>query len=158
MSSIDNWQSMPESRDMTRLLYRLGRFSVRRRRLVVLTWLVAAVGVLVVGQAAGGELSDEFEVPSLEAQKAFDVLEERFPAAAGTSAQLVFTADDGGSLTTPAASTAVASALADVADQPHVEDVGELQLSDGDLVGLVDVQYDAPVADIREDAFGRLEA
>src|SRR5687768_10867482 len=107
---------MPQSRAMTRLLHRLGRFSVRRRRLVVLAWVVAAAGVLVLSQTAGGELSDDFSIPSLESQKALDVLEDDFPTAAGTSAQLVFAADVGGDATLadgPAAAV-VADALADV--------------------------------------------
>jgi RND superfamily putative drug exporter len=146
---------------MTRLLYRLGRFAVRRRRLVVAAWVAVAVGVLALSQTAGGELSDDFSVPSLESQKALDVLEEDFPSAAGTSAQLVFAADGEGTdatLTTPAAAAAVDAALADVGGHPHVGGVGELQLSDDDRIGLVDVQYDVPSDDIRHDAFRRLEA
>ena len=145
---------------MTRLLYRLGRFSVRRRRLVVLAWVVAAAGVLVLSQTAGGEFSDDFSIPSLESQKALDLLEDDFPTAAGTSAQLVFAADGGAGATLadgPGAAV-VADALADVGAQPHVGEVGDLQLSDDGRVGLADVQYDVPVDDIRHDAFARLEA
>jgi putative drug exporter of the RND superfamily len=72
---------------MGTLLYGLGRSAVRRRRLVVLAWVLVAIGIFGVAQARGGETSERFEVPGVEAQRALDMLEERFPSEAGTSAQ-----------------------------------------------------------------------
>src|SRR5919106_1542349 len=80
---------------MTAFLYRLGRGAVRRRRLTVLAWALLAVGIIVLGQAAGGRTSDTFEIPGVESQRALDVQEEDFPSEAGTSAQLVFAVPDG---------------------------------------------------------------
>ena len=142
---------------MTSLLYRLGRAAVRRRRRVLLVWAVVAVAVIALSSARGGQMSDAFDIPGVESQKAYDVLEADFPAAAGTSAQLVFAAEGDGTLTEPSAATAVDDALADVAGQPHVGEVGDLQLGDGDRIGYVDVQYDRPSEGIREQAFSRLE-
>ena len=142
---------------MTSLLYRLGRACVRRRRLVVLAWAALAIAVIGLGQASGGRTSDAFEIPGVESQQALDVLEEEFPAAAGTSAQLVFAADDG-TLSDPGAAAAIDEALADVAGQPHVEAVGEIQRSPDDSIGYVDVAYDQPSEEIRDGAFARLEA
>src|SRR5829696_3686561 len=142
---------------MTSLLYRLGRGAVRRRRLVALLCAVVALGVITVGQASGGTTSDAFDIPGVESQSALDVLERDFPSAAGTSAQLVFAADDG-TLSDPAAAAAVDAALADVADQPDVGAVGELQRSPDDRIAYADVQYDVPSDDIRAAAFQRLEA
>jgi len=148
---------MSQSDGMTLLLYRLGRAAVRRRRLTVLAWVVVALAAVTLGQTVGGETSDAFEVPGVEAQRAFDLLDDEFPAAAGTSAQLVFAADDG-TLSDPAAAAAVDAALADVADQPDVGAVGELQRSPDDRIAYADVQYDVPSDDIRAAAFQRLEA
>jgi RND superfamily putative drug exporter len=141
---------------MTMLLYRLGRLAVRRRRLVLLAWVVAAVAVLFGAQASGGETADAFEVPGVESQRALDLLEERFPAQAGTSAQLVF-AVDSGTLSDADAAAAVDAALDAVAGQPDVGSVGELQRSPDDTVAFADVQYTRPAEDIRDEAFGRLE-
>ncbi|HEX6570363.1 MAG TPA: MMPL family transporter [Acidimicrobiales bacterium] len=143
---------------MTSLLYRLGRACVRRRRLTVLAWALLAVGVIVLGQASGGRTSDAFEIPGVESQRALAVLEEDFPAAAGTSAQLVFAAAGDGTLVDPDAAAAVDAAVADVAGQPDVGGVGELRLSPDDRIGYVDVQYDRPSEDIRDQAYARLEA
>jgi putative drug exporter of the RND superfamily len=142
---------------MTSLLYRLGRACGRRRRLVALAWALVAVGVIALGQASGGTTSDAFEIPGVESQRALDVLEDDFPAAAGTSAQLVFAADEG-TLSDPAAAEAVSAALADVAAQPDVGTVGELQRSPDDRTAYAEVQYDRPSEDIRDEAYARLEA
>src|ERR671910_1088616 len=142
---------------MTSLLYRLGRGAVRRRRLVALLCAVVAVGVVAVAQASGGTTSDAFDIPGVESQRALDVLERDVPSAAGTSAQLVF-ATDQGTLSDPAAAGAVDAALADVAAQPDVGAVGELQRSAGDTIAYADVQYDKPSEEIRDEAFQRLEA
>ncbi len=141
---------------MTLLLYRLGRGAVRRRRLVVLAWVVAALAVIALGQASGGKTADTFEIPGVEAQKALDILEQDFPSAAGTSAQLVFEADHG-TLSDPEAAAAVQAALTDVAGQPDVGQVGDLRTSPDGRIGYADVQYDRPSEDIRADAFHRLE-
>jgi putative drug exporter of the RND superfamily len=142
---------------MTQALYRLGRACVRRRRLVVLAWVLVALGAVLAGQASGGSTSDVFEIDGVESQQALDVLEEDFPEAAGTSAQIVFAADDG-SLTDPQAAAAVDAALADVAAQPDVGQVSELVPSQDGTVGYAAVQYTEPSSEIRDDAFARLEA
>jgi putative drug exporter of the RND superfamily len=145
---------------MTSFLYRLGRATVRRRRLTLLAWAVIALGVIAVAQVGGGETSDRFEIPGVEAQRALDVLEEDFPSAAGTSAQLVFAVEDGspGTLSDPTTAGAVDAALADVAAQPDVGSVSELQRSPDDRIAYADVQYDRPSEDIRDVAYERLEA
>jgi RND superfamily putative drug exporter len=145
---------------MTLALYRLGRAAVRRRRLVLAAWVAAAVAVIGLASAFGGTPTDSFEIPGVEAQRAFDVLEDEFPAAAGTSAQLVFEAEGGADATLAegAGAAAVEAAVADVADQPDVLVVTELQYSDDDRIAYADVQYSEPTPDIREEAFARLEA
>jgi putative drug exporter of the RND superfamily len=142
---------------MTSLLYRLGRGAARRRRLTVLLCGLIAVAVIGVGQLAGGEMSDAFEIPDVESQAALDVLEEDFPSAAGTSAQLVFAVEEG-TLSDPAAAGAIDTALADVAAQADVGTVGELQRAADDRIAYADVQYDRPSSEIRDAAFERLEA
>ena len=143
---------------MTNALYRLGRFATRRRRLTVLCWVAAALAIGVLASTSGGETNDSLEIPSVESQRALDTLEEQFPAAAGTSAQLVFAAADGRTLSDRTAAVAVDAALADVAAQPDVETVGDLQRSADDTIAYADVQYSRPSDDIRTAAFDRLEA
>ncbi|MEW2076948.1 MMPL family transporter [Streptomyces sp. NPDC013433] len=79
---------------MATFLYRLGRFAFRRRHLVALFWvaLLALAGAGAASAPAAGNSS--FSIPGTEAQKAFDLLEERFPgsSADGATARVVFKA------------------------------------------------------------------
>ncbi|HJR44612.1 MAG TPA: MMPL family transporter [Actinomycetota bacterium] len=77
------------------MLERIARFSYRRRWLTLLIWVIALVGFNVLQSTAGGEYSTDFSLPGADSQKAFDLLEERFPQVAGETADIVFKADQG---------------------------------------------------------------
>lgn len=88
---------------MSTLLYRIGRFGFRARRLVVLLW-VLVVAVLGVGAATlASPSATSFSLPGTQSQEAFDLLAERFAEMPldGGSAQIVFVAEHG-SVTDPA--------------------------------------------------------
>ncbi|MEU8508743.1 MMPL family transporter [Streptomyces brevispora] len=89
---------------MATFLYKLGRLAFRRRRYVALIW-VALLALAGVGAAsASTATSSSFSIPGTEAQKAFDLLEQRFPAASadGATARIVFKAPEGQKMTDPA--------------------------------------------------------
>ncbi|MGW6739827.1 MMPL family transporter [Streptomyces sp. NPDC055025] len=79
---------------MATFLYKLGRLAFRRRHYVALLWvaLLALAGVGAV--SASTPTSSSFSIPGTEAQKAFDLLEQRFPggSADGATARVVFKA------------------------------------------------------------------
>ncbi|WP_433179637.1 MMPL family transporter [Actinoallomurus sp. CA-150999] len=89
---------------MATFLYRLGRFAFRRRHFVALVWvlLLTVVGVAAANAPAAGGSS--FSIPGTEAQKAFDLLNERFPgmSADGATARVVFKAPAGEKITNAA--------------------------------------------------------
>lgn len=89
---------------MATFLYKLGRLAFRRRRYVALIW-VALLALAGVGAAsASTATSSSFSIPGTEAQKAFDLLEQRFPAASadGATARVVFKAPEHEKVTDPA--------------------------------------------------------
>ncbi|MCP9958622.1 MMPL family transporter [Streptomyces sudanensis] len=101
---------------MATFLYRLGRFAFRRRHLVTLLW-VALLALAGAGAAsAPAATSGSFAMPGTEAQKAFDLLEKRFPggSADGATARVVFKAPDGRKMTDPANKAHVDKAVADL--------------------------------------------
>ncbi|MEU9760709.1 MMPL family transporter [Streptomyces sp. NPDC047985] len=88
---------------MATFLYKLGRFAFRRRRYVALIW-VALLALAGFGAAsASTATSSSFSIPGTEAQRAFDLLEQRFPgvSADGATARVVFKAPDGQKMTDP---------------------------------------------------------
>ncbi|MEV6739385.1 MMPL family transporter [Streptomyces sp. NPDC051104] len=86
---------------MATFLYRLGRLAFRRRHFVALIWvaLLTLAGVGAASAPAAG--SSSFSIPGTEAQKAFDLLEQRFPgmSADGATARVVFKAPGGEKVT-----------------------------------------------------------
>jgi RND superfamily putative drug exporter len=148
---------------MTSLLYRLGRGAARRRRLTVAAWLAAAVAVFAAGRGLGGELTDEFDIPDAESQRAYDVLAERFPSASGTSATLVFHAEGRGALTDEANATVVAETIQAVAALPHVLRVSDPletpgAMSEDATTGFAQVAYDRPADELGTEPYRELEA
>ena len=111
---------------MATFLYRLGRFSFRRRRLVTLLW----VGLLVlfgVGAAVlKGPTSNDFSMPGTESQQAIDLLKDRMPQASadGATARVVFAAPDGKTVTDPAGKAGVEKVVAKLKAAPQVASVG----------------------------------
>ncbi|MFF8770598.1 MMPL family transporter [Kitasatospora sp. NPDC015120] len=107
---------------MATFLYRLGRWSFLRRRLVTLLWVavLAAVGVLAAKAPAAPD--DGFAMPGTEAQKAFDLMDERFPGAMsdGASARLVFVAPSGQKITAAENQQTVEKAVAELAHGEQV--------------------------------------
>ncbi|MFJ9887279.1 MMPL family transporter [Streptomyces sp. NPDC091287] len=89
---------------MATFLYKLGRLTFRRRRFVALIW-VALLAVAGIGAAtAPAATSSSFSIPGTEAQRAFDLLDQRNPgtSADGATARVVFKAPGGEKVTDPA--------------------------------------------------------
>lgn len=110
---------------MATFLHRTGRWAFRRRRWVVLVW-VAVLTVIGLGALNAAEAPDDSaSMPGIESQKAFDLLNERFPGseANGANARIVFVAPDGQKVTTADNRTAIDRFAAEAAEGPQVADV-----------------------------------
>ncbi|MDX5563001.1 MMPL family transporter [Streptomyces sp. ID05-04B] len=86
---------------MATVLYHLGRAAFRWRWFVTLLW-VAVLGAVGFAASKAPAAADEgFTMPGIESQKAFDLLEQRFPgsAADAASARIVFVAPSGEKVT-----------------------------------------------------------
>ncbi len=145
---------------MGSFLYRLGQLAARRRWRTLGIWILAVIVIFVAGGALGGKLTDDFNLPDSESQRAYDLLAERYPAASGTSAFIVFHSTEG-ALDDQA--DAVGSTLDAIAGQPHVAGVTnpfetEGALSSDGTIGYAQVAYDQAANDLGTDPYDRLEA
>ena len=111
---------------MTSLLSSIAALVGRRPRLATAAILLSLTLLIGGAVAAGGAFKDDFTVPGIESQRAQDLLEQRFPAQSGTDATLVFSADTG-----TLAKREINTALAKIADQPHVVSVDDLHALEG---------------------------
>ncbi|MET8154024.1 MMPL family transporter [Actinoplanes sp. NPDC049668] len=141
---------------MAAYLYRLGRFSFHRRKLVLALWL-AALALLGVGAATlSGPTSDEFSIPGTQAQEAMDLLAERFPGAAadGARARVVFAAPAGEQLTDDANRAAIAQTVArlkGVADVVAVTDPLQGTVNPAGTVAYSQVTFAVPATALAQD-------
>ncbi|MBR8642091.1 MMPL family transporter [Streptomyces tuirus] len=107
---------------MATFLYKLGRLSFRRRHFAALIWvaLLTLAGVGAASAPAAGNSS--FSIPGTEAQKAFDLLEQRFPGASadGATARVVFKAPSGEKMTDPGNKATVQETVKELSDGSEV--------------------------------------
>ena len=84
---------------MATYLYRLGRWSHDRRRARARrSGSPCSSACRRSPPAFGGTKNNKFEVPGTESQQAQELLEQKYPAASGTYARVVFAAPEGETL------------------------------------------------------------
>jgi RND superfamily putative drug exporter len=145
------------------LLYRLGRFAYRSRRLVAGLWAVALILLAVGALALGGKTVDTFAIPGTESQSALDDLERDLPDAAGASLTVVVQAPEGRTLDDAAMKDGVAALVQRAGKLPDVAAVVDpyagRRIDRADRVGLLTVQYakgDGELTGEDRDAFDEL--
>lgn len=107
---------------MTLALYRLGGWCARHPWPVIGLWLVAVAVIAGAAVSWGASSSENIEIPGTESQRAIDLLQRRFPEAAGGRAQVVF-ATGKGRVTDAAFRSGAERTLDEIRELPHVTQV-----------------------------------
>ncbi|GEK00417.1 MMPL family transporter [Streptomyces sp. ATE26] len=149
---------------MATFLYKLGRLAFRRRHFVALVW-VALLTLAGVGAASAPPAgSTSFSIPGTEAQKAFDLLEQRYPgmSADGATARVVFKAPDGEKMTDKANKAAVNQAVKELNSGSEVASVadpyaGHAVSKDG-TIAYASVKYKVSGMELEDSAKDALKA
>jgi RND superfamily putative drug exporter len=100
---------------------RFATWCTGHRKTVIAGWIVAVIGFGMLAGSAGSDFSEEFSLPSSDSKDALDLLENRFPAQAGDSVQIVFRADSG--VQAAAVKGEMEGAFKQVEALPHVSEV-----------------------------------
>ena len=149
---------------MATFLYRLGRLAFRRRHFVALIWvaLLTLAGVGAASAPAAGTTS--FSIPGPEAQKAFDLLEQRFPGASadGATGRIVFKAPEGQKMTDADNKATVDKTVKELGDGSEVVSVTDPfatnAVSKDGTVAYTSVRYELPGMELAESTRDALEA
>src|SRR6266700_8363929 len=142
-------------------MLKLTRWTIAHRRIVVVSWIALAVGVLAVSQAVGTRNANNFSLPSTDSQRATDLLQGRFPTQAGDADQIVFRAR-AGELTDASTRAAIAPVLARIARLPHVAGVvspyeaGANAVSNTGTIGFATVEFDQRANELPKAAIDRV--
>jgi uncharacterized membrane protein YdfJ with MMPL/SSD domain len=145
---------------MATFLYRLGGWAFEHRRRVIAGWIVV-LGLVVASAAAfSGKTNDKFTVPGTESQRAQELLEQKYPAASGAYARMVFAAPEGEKLTDSENKAAV---MASLEETKKAEDVSQVidpysahAISKDGRIGYADVIYPVPADKIDDPARDQL--
>ena len=127
----------------------------------VAAWIVAVIVIVGASATIGGKLVDDFTIPNSDAQRASDLLKNRFPAQSGDSAQLIFEAPDG--LSQAESKAAVQKALAAAKDIPGVVSVDDLfkpqsgEISKDGTIGYSYVQFREKSFDVPRENVDKLK-
>ncbi|WP_431042196.1 MMPL family transporter [Streptomyces sp. P1-3] len=147
---------------MATFLSKLGRFAFRRRGLMTLLWVLVFVGMGFAAKSAPTPPADTFSMPGTESQKAYDLLEEKFPAASadGAQARVVVRAPAGEKISDPAQKDKVDGLVADLAKAPQVASVadpfkGKAVSKDG-TTAYASVTYKVAAAELTDEAHDAL--
>jgi RND superfamily putative drug exporter len=129
----------------------LARFCYRRRRLVVVLWLAALVGINVLASGVGTNFTTNFSAPNTESTRASNLLAANFKAQSGDSVQVVMQGTP--SMTDPAVEQQAKEFIAEFAKLPHVSSVSDPFTTPGGIsksgtVALANAQLDAKSQDV----------
>ncbi|GAB4050668.1 MMPL family transporter [Catellatospora paridis] len=107
---------------MATFLYRIGRFSYRRRWIVLGLWVLLLALAGAGAATMSGKMSNDFSIPGTEAQRAIDQLTERFPEAhaGGAGARVVFVAPEGKTVADPGVQAAIGQVVGALNGAPQV--------------------------------------
>ena len=87
-----------DRRDETQSPGRLGRLAAlayRRRRLVVVSWIVLLIGIMALAPRIAGEFTADYAAPGSDSRAARELVEQRFGGYSGESIDVVWEADSG---------------------------------------------------------------
>ncbi|MEU5952204.1 MMPL family transporter [Streptomyces sp. NPDC047525] len=149
---------------MATFLHRLGLGAFRRRWLTLLFWAVVlgVAGAASAGSSGSGD--SNITLPGIEAQKAYDVLGEKYPAANadGASARVVVRAPEGEKLAADEPRAEVSALLKDLrGSSPRVASVADpfkaKTISADGTTGYAQVTYKTKPAELTDADHGHLD-
>src|SRR3954447_25718499 len=104
------------------MLRRLAAWCYRRRRRVVVRWVIALIVISVLGQTVGGDLLKTFSLPGTESDRAFSVLKKEF-SRKGDTGNLVCGVGGPGDVNSADFRSETEPVFAKLRNEPHVVSV-----------------------------------
>jgi RND superfamily putative drug exporter len=144
-------------------MIKLTRWTINHRRIVVLAWIAATIGVFAISSSIGSKTASNFTLPGTGSQHAVDLLKGHFPAQSGDADQVVFRARTG-KLTDSSDRAAIGATLARVSHLPHITGVvspyaaGQRAISSDGTIGFATITFDQRANVLPKPAINRVIA
>jgi putative drug exporter of the RND superfamily len=104
---------------VTRALYEVGHWCVRRRWIVIAVWLVVAIGLHLWAASLGQQWNDNLTLPGTGSTQATDLLQQKLPKQAYGSIPLTLV-DQSGTIGDPDSTSAINATVKNLQAIPHV--------------------------------------
>jgi putative drug exporter of the RND superfamily len=135
---------------------RFATWCTGHRKTVILSWIVALIGVGMIAGSAGSDFSEDFKLPASDSAEAFELLEDKFPAQSGDTATIAFKATAG--VRSPAVKKRMKAFFAEAEKLPHVSEVaspyesgGAAAISRNGEIAYATVQYNVFANEIEKE-------
>ena len=150
---------------MSSFLYGLARSAYRRRGVVLLVWLTAAVLIGGFAAVAADKFQENFSLPGTESQSALDTLKRTFPQSVGTTAQVVIVAPKGTTVRDADVKQPILDSAKRFEKIDQVDGVttpfdkyAKDQISDDGSAGIMTVRLSAGQGEIKDTTYAAMEA
>src|ERR1700742_540079 len=100
---------------------RFATWTTGHRKTVIFGWIAALIIIGGIAGNKGADYSEEFKLPSSDSTEAYELLENDFPQQSGSTATIVFRADQG--VESPAVRSKMEGIFKQVEGEPHVSEV-----------------------------------
>lgn len=143
------------------MLKKLARTSYHHRWIVLAVWVALLVGINYAAIHYGDRFSSQFRTSNTDSQQAVDILQEKFPAFAGGTGQVVYKAPAG--VTDPAVSAGMQGLFEKIQKVPHVlavvspySPVGATQISKDGQIAYAQIQFDQSGEEVSQDTINQI--
>ena len=134
---------------MTRRLASLADIAFRRRRRMVLAWIVGAVVIIGVGSSLAGEYSADYDTPGSESERAGELTEEKFDGYSGQEIYVVWKDEEGAR--SPQAIEGVNSFLDEAEQVDNVAAHTDIRVSEDGTIGATTLPMTVPGWDFEKE-------
>jgi RND superfamily putative drug exporter len=132
------------------------------RKTVIFGWIAALVVIGAIAGNVGTNFSEEFKLPSSDSTEAYELLEDSFPQQSGSTAQIVFRAEEG--VESPQVKKEMEGVFKQVEGEPHVSEVaspygaagGAAAVSKDGKIAYATIQYDVQGNKLNKDSTKRI--
>lgn len=143
------------------MLKKLAHASYKHRWIVLAIWVALLVGINYAAVHYGDRFSSQFRTSNTDSQQAVDILQEKFPAFAGGTGQVVYKAPAG--VTDPAVSAGMQGLFEKIQKVPHVlavvspySPVGATQISKDGQIAYAQIQFNQSGEEVSQDTINQI--
>ncbi|KUP21811.1 MMPL family transporter [Paenibacillus sp. DMB5] len=141
---------------MAKYLYRLGRWSARNAKLVMLGGFVVLLAFAILALSIGPAFNDNTSIPGLKSQAAIDILNKEFagPKEDGGQTRLVIKAPEGQTLSSESSQAVIQKTLKEIVEDTQVKSVAgpydNQSLNADKTIAYMDITYKIPAGEVTE--------